>query len=600
MNRADTSKGKILIADDSPTVVNILQAILEEEEYEVIIANDGIGAINKAYQEHPDLVVLDIFMPKINGYQVCRLLKNDEITAHIPVIMLTGSESGDKFWSLETGADEFRTKDFEFDGLIEAIEKLLSNTKAIPRSHMEVGKSVESSELDDEVQIMSKLSHLLDRELYNSTIEKIRLETILDNLGEGVFTVDADKKTTAFNKSLQTMTGLHWEQVLGQKCTDVIGIPLCGENCLFDKAMENVGSANGDIKDQSLSASFLTPIKVETELEGKDNGKIPVDLYLALLRDHVGEIVGAVCVCQDITRRKEIESMNDELSKAYKDLQDAEAQLIQSEKMASLGRLVAGTAHELNNPISFVYSNIFHLRSYISDIQTVLKKYHDVCTLAAASTPQPTAIANGITDIERLKEQLDFDYTMKDLDRLVDDIDEGAKRTKGIVEDLKVFANSDEGKSEYMDINEDIEKTLNLLVDYYKDRITIHRDYAELPKVKGYVGQINQVFMNLITNACQAMDNEGDIWITTRQKNGNVMISVRDNGKGIAKEHIGKIFDPFFTTKDVGKGAGLGLSISYGIIQRHRGEILVDSQSGVGATFTIRIPINFESQKSIV
>lgn len=607
---ANIFKGRILIADDSPTVVNILQTMLEDEGYEVIPAVDGIEAISKAYQEHPDLVVLDIFMPKINGYQVCRLLKYDEITSHIPIIMLTGSENGDRFWSLETGADEFRTKDFEFHGLVEAIERLLSpaEARAIPRPRRDISRSVESSELDDEVQIMSKLSHLLDKELYNSTVEKIRLETILDNLGEGVFTVDADKRIVAFNRSLQQMTGLSQEEVVGKNCADIIGVPLCSQNCLFDRAIEEAKEPRGEsprplASASPTSASFLTPVKMETDLEGPYGTKIPVSLYMALLKDHLGKIVGAVCVCRDITRMKEIERMNDELSRAYKELQEAQAQLIQSEKMASLGRLVAGAAHELNNPISFIYSNITHLRNYIRDMKTALKEYHDIQALPTpqgALYPEAKAIAERVSG---LWERLDLDYTMKDLDRLVDDIDEGAKRTKGIVEDLKTFSRSDEGKIEEMDINEDIEKSLNLLVDYYEGRITIHRDYADIPRVKCYAGQISQVFMNLLANASQAIDQASptaDVWITTRFDDtgeaSNVIVTIRDNGAGIAEEHIGKIFDPFFTTKEVGEGVGLGLSVSYGIIERHKGEISVDSEVGSGTTFTIRVPVDFQSR----
>lgn len=616
MNGDNKPNFRILVADDSPTVLNILQAMLEDQGYDVIPAMDGIEAISKAYKEHPDLIVLDIFMPKINGYQVCRLLKNDEITSHIPVVMLTGSEKGDKFWSLQTGADEFKTKDFEFHSLTETIERLLKRTldvRAVRHLKEEANapasarpRSIEKDELDNEIQIMSKLSHLLDRELYNSTLEKIRLETILDNLGEGVFTVDADKRIVAFNKSLRQMTELSLDQVVGKKCSDVIKIPLCDDSCLFDKALENANRESGaadagaqasanasGASTYATSASFLSPVTMETELEGPHGKKIPVSLYMALLKDHVGKIVGAVCVCRDITRMKEIEIMNEELSKAYSDLKDAQAQLIQSEKMASLGRLVAGAAHELNNPISFIYSNISHLRNYIRDMKMVLSKYHDIYT---SSEPQ---IMSSISEIEEFRKQIDLDYTIRDLDRLVSDIDEGAKRTKEIVEDLKAFSRSDEGRIESLsstDINEDIEKSLSLLVDYYKGRINIHKDYGDLPRVKCYAGQLSQVFMNLITNACQAIDGDGDIWITTKLEDDMAVISVRDNGPGIAEEHIDKIFDPFFTTKEVGKGAGLGLSISYGIVQRHKGKILVDSQVGSGTNFTVRIPVDFESR----
>jgi signal transduction histidine kinase/CheY-like chemotaxis protein len=607
-------KGRIVVADDSPTVLNMLQAMLENEGYEVMPAMDGVEAITKIYQEVPDLVVLDIFMPRINGYQVCRLLKYDEITSHIPIIMLTGSERGDKFWSLETGADEFRTKDFEFGGLIESIERLL---KPVTRNALQV-----TSPPGDEIQILSKLSHLLDRQLYDSTIEKIRLATILDSLGEGVFAIDSDKKIVEFNRSLQQMTGLSREQVLGKECADVINIPLCSEGCLFDRVMEQKPESRRAKEPESQraclpasAASFLKLMTSETEIEGQGGIKVPVNLYLTLLEDHVGKIVGAVCVCRDITRMREIERINDELSKAYRDLQDTQDQLIQSEKMASLGRLVAGATHELNNPISFIYSNVPHLREYIRDIKTILGKYDDtIKSLRSLESsddlvPAYAGIFNdSIEDIEKLKEELGLDYTIEDLDRLVDDIDEGARRTKVIVEDLRAFSRSDEGKIEDTDINEDMEKSLSLLVDHYKGRITIHKDYGDLPRVKCYAGQIGQVFMNLIGNACQAVEDEGDVWITTRmetqapaepesQKAGlpeTVVVRIRDNGVGIPSDTIDKVFDPFFTTKDVGEGAGLGLSVSYGIIERHKGEISVDSEVGSGTTFTVRIPVDFE------
>ena len=166
------------------------------------------------------------------------------------------------------------------------------------------------------------------------------------------------------------------------------------------------------------------------------------------------------------------------------------------------------------------------------------------------------------------------------------------------VDDLKAFSRSDERRIEDTDINEDIEKSLGLLTDHYKDRINIHKDYGDLPRVKCYAGQIDQVFMNLIANACQAIENQGDIWITTRLEKYTVVVSIRDNGVGIPKEHMDKIFDPFFTTRDVGEGTGLGLSISYGIIERHRGEILVESEPGSGTTLIIQIPVNFEAWES--
>ena len=243
MNRANLSKGRILVVDDSPIAVNILQARLEGEGYEVISAMDGIEAVKKVYQEHPDLIILDIFIPRINGYQVCRLLKHDDATFHIPIIMLTGSESGDRFWSLKTGADEFLTKDFELQDLMETVERLLSNSNAVRRPEKKPSNSIENGELDDEVFIMSKLTNLLDRELYNSTVEKARLETIL-NLSRALgSTLDLHLLLREIDNSAVRLTGAD-----------------AGSIMLFDKRKESLyfRSASGE------KAVLVKPLRVRS------------------------------------------------------------------------------------------------------------------------------------------------------------------------------------------------------------------------------------------------------------------------------------------------------------------------------------------------
>jgi PAS domain S-box-containing protein len=568
---------RVLIADDSPTVLGILSLMLESEGYCVIQAKDGLEALNKAFLVRPDLVLLDIFMPKINGYQVCRMLKSDESTANIPIIMLTGSEKGDKFWSLETGADEFRTKDFEFHGLLDKIEELILIYEA------ERSAADEScvKEPEDEVEIFSKLSHLLDRELYKSTLEKIRLETILNCLNEGVFTIDSNKQVTVLNRYLQNKLELDPKEIIGRKCEGIIGLPVCVDECLFEKAM-----SSQDVTDNSTP--FSVPVSAETTMTTPDGEQIPVNVYLSMLKDHVGKTVGAVCVLQDISRLKEIQRMNTQLGEAYEELRNTQAQLVRSEKLASLGRLVAGAAHELNNPISFIYSNIYHLRKYMDDMRKVLGEYGRLKNIHISE------VADHLTRIENMTQDMDLEYTLKDLNRLIDDMDEGAKRTKGIVEDLKTFSRSEPGRIELTEINDDIEKSLNLLAEHYKGRINIHKEYGDLKPVKCYSGQISRVFMNVLSNAFQAIKDRGDVWIITAMTDDTVEICIKDNGIGIHEDNIDKIFDPFFTTKEVGEGAGLGLSISYGIIRRHKGEIIVDSELGVGTRFIIRVPVDFE------
>ena|GEM_PF-2331711 len=393
-----------------------------------------------------------------------------------------------------------------------------------------------------------------------------------------IIAVDNDRKIIEFNEAAERTFGYSREEISGEH----VGI-------LYSDSEKQGSEVNESIR---RSGRFIGEITNK-----RKNGELfPSLLSASVLRDTEGKPIGFMGVSRDITQQKQIEE-----------------RLRESEKMASLGRLVAGATHELNNPISFIYSNLFHLRRYIQDIKTVLDKYHDLYT----------SLADRISDIERLKRNIDLDYVVSDLDRMVDDIHEGAKRTVGIVQDLKAFSRSDERRIDYTDVNEDIEKSLNLLWDHYNGRITIHKDYGDLPRIRCYAGQIGRLFTNLITNACQAIEDQGDIWIKTRHETsdirqetgdeesevsglkstpgligGTVVICIRDNGAGIAKENIDKIFDPFFTTRSVGEGTGLGLSIGYGIIQRHKGEILVDSQSGSGTTFTIRMPVDFVNQES--
>ncbi|MBI4518834.1 MAG: hypothetical protein HY699_23820 [Deltaproteobacteria bacterium] len=276
---------------------------------------------------------------------------------------------------------------------------------------------------------------------------------------------------------------------------------------------------------------------------------------------------------------------NRELAAAYERLKQTEAHLIQSEKMHALGQLVAGVAHELNNPISFVSANIEHLRGYIEQLTQLLKAY-DGAELAATER----------AGIEQLKRTIRLPDVLADLPSLLRDCEEGAQRTKRIVTELRTFSRSEEtDRWRRVDIHHCIESTLGLLNYRLKDRVTLHRDYATLPEVECIPGQINQVLMNLLANAVDAIGRSGNIWISSRLSNGDsrgVEVAIRDDGVGIPADLHRRIFDPFFTTKEVGKGTGLGLSVSYSIVERHGGKLSVESLPGHGSTFTLALPID--------
>jgi signal transduction histidine kinase len=277
------------------------------------------------------------------------------------------------------------------------------------------------------------------------------------------------------------------------------------------------------------------------------------------------------------------------LQAAYARLQRTEAHLVQSEKMRGLGQLVAGVAHELNNPISFVSGNVEHLRRGVERLCQLLQVY--------AGLPLPAEMRR---QIDAIRESQRVGEALADLPGLLDDCEEGARRTTQIVNQLRAFSRSDdEGAWRPADLHRGIDTTLGLLAHRLKDHVTVHRRFGDMPDVECSPGQINQVFMNLLTNAADSIGaHAGNIWITTGLRPAGVpdgspmaTIVIRDDGPGMTPETRARVFDPFFTTKPVGHGTGLGLSVSYGIVQRHGGSLTVESAPGHGASFTVALPL---------
>ena len=262
-----------------------------------------------------------------------------------------------------------------------------------------------------------------------------------------------------------------------------------------------------------------------------------------------------------------------------------ENQLVQSEKLASLGQLAAGVAHEVNNPIGFVSSNLGALDDYFGRLQNMLKAYADA---------EDTLIPKGLgVELAKLRTEIELDYLLEDIPALIRESKDGISRVARIVKDLKDFSRVDASQDcQLADLQQGIESTLNIVASELKHKADLVKDYQPLPQVECLPSQINQVVMNLLVNATQAMGAErGRITLRTGANDEWVWIEVADNGCGIPAESLQKIFDPFYTTKPVGQGTGLGLSLSYGIIKRHGGEIHVASEVGVGTTFRVELPI---------
>ena len=285
----------------------------------------------------------------------------------------------------------------------------------------------------------------------------------------------------------------------------------------------------------------------------------------------------------------DLEARNDELALGKAKLERLQAQIVHSEKMASLGQLAAGIAHELNNPVGFIYGNMDLLSQYIEDLIRLLY-YYDQAIL-------PETTAHGATSI---KKEIGYQTLHEDLSSIITDTRDGAERIRNIVQNLRTFSRLDEAEFKKTDIHEGIDSTIRLLSRYFKaDNIKLVREYGELQPIDAFSSQLNQVWMNLLVNAAQAVSaNGGEVRVKTETTEASVIVSISDTGNGISDEHLARIFDPFFTTKPVGEGTGLGLSISFGIIERHNGTIEVKSQLNQGSTFIVTLPIIIKTPES--
>ncbi|MFP3369414.1 ATP-binding protein [Pseudomonas sp. SIMBA_068] len=285
-------------------------------------------------------------------------------------------------------------------------------------------------------------------------------------------------------------------------------------------------------------------------------------------------------------RTHELKQASDALQQEIDERKQLESQLVQSEKLASLGQMAAGVAHEINNPIGYVSSNLGTLEGYFQQLTTMLDAYREAEQLLGESE---TTMA-----LQRLREHTELEFLREDIPILIEESKDGIGRVAQIVKDLKDFSRADSTQQwQWANVQQGIDSTLNIVASELKFKADVVKRYQPLPEIECLPSQINQVILNLVINAAQAMGPErGTITLCTAQHDNWVCIEVTDTGAGIAPENVQKIFDPFFTTKPVGQGTGLGLSLSYGIVKKHGGEITVSSQVGVGTTFRVQLPIS--------
>jgi len=466
-----------------------------------------------------------------------------------------------------------------------------------------------------------------------------QISEFFDGCPVPAFAIDSNHLITHWNKACEHILGVSAAQMVGTKNQwkpfYLYERPVLADLIVAGSLENVVGTYYHD--DDKFRSSVVIPGAVEAEKFFPHLGQDGRWLYFsaAPLRAPSGEIVGAIEVLQDVTSRKsaeldlrkmhqdlelqvvkrtyelaaanekmeedlrrltaaeaELVRRNAELTEVNRKLSMAQEQLMQSEKLASIGQLAAGVAHEINNPIGYVFSNFSTLEIYIDSLLRILTAYEKL--------DKNRGSTEVYQELNAVRKDVEIDYLKEDIPALMSESREGITRVRKIVQDLKDFSRTDTALEwQWANLHQGIDSTLNIVNNEIKYKADVIKNYGNLPDVECLPSQINQVVMNLVVNAAHAINGgRGTISITTKVVDTDVQIEVKDSGAGIAPENLSRIFDPFFTTKPVGQGTGLGLSLSYGIMQKHQGSIQVNSVMGQGTTFTLRLPIKHDALDS--
>ncbi|MDO9269496.1 MAG: ATP-binding protein [Methylobacter sp.] len=404
---------------------------------------------------------------------------------------------------------------------------------------------------------------------------KKRMDDTLDSLDSVVWSVTPDTFAPCY---------------LNQAAKDVYGYPVADFFNQPSLWLDIIASDDRD-KVKNCLAQLRNNIveKITYRIVHGDKKLCWMSTHMRYIPDTQGRPAHIDGITADFTPYKNatdlLKKKNEEIQAALTKLQGMQQQLTQSEKMASIGLLAAGVAHEINNPIGYINSNLTSLKNYIDNLLALVAIY-EKAEATSADTDQ-------LAQINSFKQEIDLEFLRTDVLDLLEESHEGTTRVRKIIQDLKDFSHlSSDDDWQWTNLHAGLESTLNIANNEIKYKAKIVKEFGDLPEVKCVPHQLNQVFMNLLINATHAIESEGTITLRTGTENNQVWVEISDTGKGIAPEHLSKIFDPFFTTKPIGFGTGLGLSVSYTIIKKHQGEIQLTSQLGLGTTFRIVLPIN--------
>lgn len=390
--------------------------------------------------------------------------------------------------------------------------------------------------------------------------------TILEDFPDSLIVADQSGRIVTVNRQAEKTFGFTREEMIGQPLE--ILIP------------HEQRAKHAHHRQQFWNSPIKRPMGVDLELYGqtKDGKKFPVDISLSPVRTQDRHLV--IAAVRDITLHKEIENK----------VKTIENKMYQNDKLASIGQLAAGIAHEINNPLGFINSNLFTLGEYLDSLTQRLTVFENLC--AALKNKDYKVTDRILEQSNDLEEDLSLYTLKKDIDSLLSETKDGVDRIKKIVNDLRTFAREGRDTKRRVRIDEVIESILGIVSNEFKYKASLIKDYQPTPEVLCIPQKIGQVLINLLINASQAIETTGTITIRTFCRDQSICIEISDTGQGIAPENLKNLFTPFFTTKPVGQGTGLGLSVSYDIIKDHQGDISVKSEVGKGTAFTVILPCN--------
>ena len=416
------------------------------------------------------------------------------------------------------------------------------------------------------------------------------LEFIVERIEVGVFAVDRDCRIVLWNRFMAIYSKRAAADVVGKNLFECF--PELPRKWLERKiesvfVLKNYAFTSWEQRPFLFRFHHNRPItggvdamRQNCTLLPQKNSAGDVELVCLTLADFTDTAMFQGRLSEVIAELEKEKSAQQEL---IKKLEDAQGQLLQSEKMASVGQLAAGVAHEINNPIGFINSNLGSLKGQIKDLLSVIAVYEQ-------AEPVLTGHPDLLAAIKQARAVADLEFLRDDIQSLIAESLEGVLRVKKIVENLKDFSRVDTTEWQFANLENGLESTLNIVWNEIKYKAEVKKEYGGLPEIECLASQINQVFMNLLVNAAHAINEQGLITLRTGSDDEMVWVEVEDTGSGIKAEHLNRIFEPFFTTKPVGKGTGLGLSLVYGIVQRHHGRIDVRSEVGVGTVFRVTLP----------